>query len=326
MKKNRKYSISIGLAVVLIVGYLVADSILFDGVRSKPIHENGFQANYFAQDGIENKTTIILIGGGRWGDYWAQEFAKKEMVGLSLPYSGKEGLPRLPEAIDLEYFERAIEWLGNQKEVNSDKIMVMGASRNAELALVLASTLPKMISGVIAYAPSAVSWSNTVLPYNSNTLKPSWRYKGTAIPYLPMEKIKGDSSNTIQMIPYWENGLAKTGLADKAAIQVEQVNGPILLFSGIDDKVWPSVKMADMIEKRLKENDFQYPFKNIKYEDAGHLISTNPAQNSNTKLGQLHIDGRDYEYEFGGTDDGNFKAKKDAYAQVFNFLSSLKNE
>jgi hypothetical protein len=36
------------------------------------------------------------------------------MVGLSIPYTGKEGLPKLPEEIDLAYFENAIMWLGKQ--------------------------------------------------------------------------------------------------------------------------------------------------------------------------------------------------------------------
>lgn len=318
--------ISIGIMALLIIGYLITDSLLFDGVKSKSIKEHGFLANYFVKDGLKNKTAIILIGGGQWGDYWAHEFANKEMVGLSLPYIGKEGLPRLPEEIDLEYFEKAIKWLGEQKEVDSDKIIVMGASRNAELALVIASTLPENVSGVIAYAPSSVSWSNTVLPYNSNELKPSWKYKGVDIPYLPMEKIAGSNSDKITMIEYWKNGLSKTDLVHKASIKVEQITGPILLFSGIDDQVWPSATMADMIEKRLAENNFKYAFKNIKYENSGHLISSNPEQSSKVSVGEINIDGKNYEYQFGGTAEGDLKAKKNAAEQVFKFLTNFKND
>lgn len=323
MIKNRKYIIPFAIIIFLIVGYLIADSILFDGVKPKAINENGFQANYFAKDDLTNKTAIILIGGGQWGDYWAQEFASKEMVALSLPYTGKEGLPRLPEDIELEYFKNAIKWLGAQKEVNSDKIIVMGASRNAELALVIASTFTNTINGVIAYAPSCVSWSNTVLPYNSNELKPSWKYKGIDIPYIPMEKISGNESGKVEMIDYWEKGLAKTDLVDNAYIKVENITGPILLFSGIDDKVWPSAKMADMIEKRLKENNFKYALKNIKYENAGHLISSNPEQKTDFRTGRINLGGKEFEYEFGGTDDGDYKAKKDAKMKLMEFLNGI---
>ena len=134
----------------LICGYYIADFILFDGVKPKLINENGIQASYFAKDDLRNKTAIILIGGGQWGDYWAQEFAKKEMVGLSIAYFGKEGLPNLPEEIELEYFEKVINWIRKQPQVDPKKIVVMGASRNAELALIIASTFPEMVGGVVA--------------------------------------------------------------------------------------------------------------------------------------------------------------------------------
>ncbi|CAM1370321.1 BAAT / Acyl-CoA thioester hydrolase C terminal [Tenacibaculum sediminilitoris] len=323
MSKKRKYIIPFSIIIILIAGYLIADSILFDGVRPKAINENGFQAKYFAKGDLTNKTAVVLIGGGQWGDYWAQEFSNKEMVALSLPYTGIEGLPKLPEDIDLKYFKNAIEWLGAQKEVNSEKIIVMGASRNAELALVIASIFTNFIKGVIAYSPSSVSWSNTVLPYNSNELKPSWKYKGIDIPYIPMDKISGNKSNKVEMIGYWEKGLSKTDLVDNAFIKVEFITGPILLFSGIDDKVWPSAKMADMIEKRLEENNFKYALKNIQYENAGHLISRNPEQKTDLRTGKINLGGREFEYEFGGTDDGDYKAKKDAKMKLMEFLDGI---
>ncbi len=287
------------------------------------IQENGFQANYFVKNTIKSKAAVILVGGGQWGDYWAQQLAQKEMVGVSLPYTGKEGLPKLPEEIELGYFENAINWLREQPEVDPNKIVVMGASRNAELALVIASIFPKTISGVVAYAPSAVSWSNTVLPYNSDVVKPSWQYKGAAIPYIPMAKISGNESNTINMLGYWNDGLAKTDFAERAAIKVGKINGPILLFSGNDDMVWPSSLMADMLEKRAIEAGFEHSFQNIKYDNAGHLISTNPDAASGARNGSMSLKGKEYTYEFGGNEDGDFKAKQDARVRLMKFLEEL---
>jgi len=323
MRNNRKYILFIGIIALLFVGYLIADSILFNRIKPKSINENGFQANYFVKENTNSKAAVILIGGGQWGDYWAQQFAIKGMVGLSIPYTGKEGLPRLPEEIELEYFEKSINWLIKQPEVDPNKIVVMGASRNAELALIIASTFPESIKGVAAYAPSSVSWSNTVLPYNSNELKPSWKYKGIDIPYVPMNKIIGNESTKIKMVEYWENGLAKTDFITQAAIKVEKINGPIILFSGNDDKVWPSSKMADMIEKRLEDNSFKHSFQNIKYDNAGHLISNNPDDVSSYRTGRINIDGKDYEYEFGGNDDGDLKAKQDAKMKLMEFIENI---
>lgn len=323
MSQNRKYIIGIGIAILLIGGYSIADNILFDGVRPRAINEDGIQANYFVKAGIKDKAAVILIGGGQWGDYWGQVMAKKDIVGLSLPYLGKEGLPKLPESITLEYFEDAINWLRRQSEVAQNKIIVMGASRNAELALVLASTFPESISGVVAYTPSAVSWANTVLPYNSEDMKPSWTYKGHDIPYLPMEKISGNDSDKIETLGYWKNGLTKTELAEKAAIKVEQINGPILLFSGLDDQVWPSAQMADMIETRLDRNNFNHTFLNIQYKDAGHMISTNPEYADDHRTGTITIQGKVYQRAFGGTADGDFKAKQDARAKLMQFIEKI---
>ena len=323
MKKNRKYIIWIGIMAFLFVGYFFADSFLFNGIKPRIINDNGFQTNYFIKKDTEETVSIILIGGGQWGDYWGQQFAEIGFVGLSLPYTGREGLPKLPEEINLEYFEDAIKWLEKQPEVDPDKIIVMGASRNAELSLVIASTFPKLVGGVIAYAPSSVSWSNTVLPYNSNELKPSWKYQGADVPYVPMDKISGNESNKIETIEYWKSGLAKTESVTQATIRVEKINGPILLFSGKDDKVWPSSLMADMIEQRIKESNFKYSFQNIKYEKAGHLISSNPESNSGFRTGKINIDGKDYEFEYGGTNEGDNKAKQDAKIRLFDFLEII---
>ncbi len=323
MKKLNSYSIWIGLVVLFIIVYLIADRLLFDGVKPRGINESGIQANYFAKNTTKQKATIILIGGGQWGDYWGRQFAEIGFSGLSLPYTGKEGLPTLPEEINLEYFENALNWLKQQPEVDSSKIVLMGASRNAELALLIASLFPERVHGVIAYAPSAVLWSNTVLPYNSNDLKASWKYKDLDLPYIPMEKISGNESNKIETLTYWKRGLAKTEYLNQATIQVEKITGPILLFSGKDDKVWPSSIMADMIEERIKKSNYSYAFQNIQYENAGHLISGNPGSKSTVRTGKINIAEKDYEFEFGGTIEGDDKAQLDAKTRLTLFIQNL---
>lgn len=326
---NRKTKIitgSVTIVALLIVGYFYLDHILFDGVKPKYVSENGFRAAFFANKHIKNRPTIILIGGGNWGDYWGQELAKSNYVGLSLPYYREEGLPQLMEEIPLEYFEKAILWLKEQPEVNSNKIIVMGASRNAELALVIASFFPKDIHGIIAYSPSSVSWSNTVLPFNSDTVKPSWTFKNQPIPYIAMDKIKGTPNPTIETLTYWKNGLSDSVAVSNASIKVENINGPILLLSGVEDEVWPSSIMSDMIENRIKMNNFHFDFENIKYDNAGHLISSNPNNPSSIRQGKMDIGGKSYDFNFGGTESGDMEAQKDAAKRVFNFLSKLEND
>ena len=138
-----------------------------------------------------------------------------------------------------------------------------------------------------------------------------------------MDKISGSNSSKINTLKYWESGLSKTNYVNQAAIKVENINGPILLFSGKDDKVWPSSIMADMIEERIKENNFQHSFENIQYINAGHLISSNPESKSDYRTSRITIDGKDYELEYGGTSEGDTEAKKDAKIRVLDFIENL---
>ncbi len=319
----KKITVGIGITAILFMGYFITDWLLFDGIRPVSINENDFQANYFVKDLNGPKATILLVGGGSWGDYWGQEFAKQGFVGLSLPYIGRADLPRLPEAIDLAYFEQAIDWLQQQPEVNAKKMIVMGASRNAELALILAAMYPELLSGVIAYAPSSVAWSNTVLPYSSDEIKPSWIYKGVDIPYVPMTKIVGNNSTKITTLDYWQSGLVKEEEVRLASIKVEKINGPILLLSGKDDKVWPSAYMANKIEERVKEYNFQHAFQNIQYENAGHLISSNPEVASTVRIGNMKVGDKEYEFEYGGTDEGDHAARQAAKLKVLAFIKNI---
>jgi len=320
-KKN--VLLSLFVIVVMLAGYQYLDALLFSGIKPLKIKDQNFTANFYAKENIKNKAVIILIGGGNWGNYWSQEFAKANYVGLSLPYHRLEGLPALMEEIPLDYFEKAIDWLKKQPEVNSNKIIVMGASRNAELALLVASYYPETVHGAIAFSPSSVSWSNTVLPYNSDTLKPSWIFKNDEVPFIPMEKIKGGFSDAIETLPYWKQGLLDTIAVQKASIPVENIKGPILLLSGLDDAVWPSAMMSDLIENRIKNNAFEFDFENIKYKNACHLISGNPNQSSSIRQGEMWIDGKNYAFNFGGSNEGDAMARKDAFTRIFQFLSKL---
>lgn len=321
---NKKLIIG-GMAVIvlLIAGYFVLDGMLFDGIRPQTVKENGFQANYFAKEGLEGQPAVVLVGGGDWGDYWGQEFAKANYVGLSLPYNRREGLPELLEEIPLEYFTKAINWLGKQPEVDSGKIIVMGASRNAELALVLASYFPESIHGAIALAPSSVSWSNTVHTFNSDELKPTWTLGNQAVPYIPMTKLEGGESDTLETLSYWKRGLSDSSAVEKATIRVEKINGPILLLSGLDDEVWPSAMMSDQIEERLQNHAFNFEVGNIQYENTGHLISGNPNFPAPVRYGKMNIGGKDFQYGFGGTENGDRAAQQDASQRIFEYLSKL---
>jgi pimeloyl-ACP methyl ester carboxylesterase len=56
----------------------------------------------------------------------------------------------------------------------------------------------------------------------------------------------------------------------KAEINVENINGPILIISGKDDDQWPAPEMSEQIIHRLKQNKYQHYYNHIRL-DGGHL-------------------------------------------------------
>lgn len=321
----KKFLIFIAVVVFVVVGYLVVDTLLYTGFKPKEVRENSLYADFYAKDGVSDTTAVVLLGGGQWGAYWGEQIANAGCVALTLPYANRVGLPRLPEEIPLEYFEKAFRYLQAQPEVGKGKIIVMGASRNAELALLLAATFPQYISGVIAYSPSSVNWSNRVLTYNSEELKASYTYNGEDIPSVPMEKFSPEAfpEDTVATLPYWQDGLKKAHDLPETHIPVENINGPVLLLAGKDDEVWPSYTMAKQIVDRLFEHDFKHPIQLIAYEDAGHLISGDPSHFTLVRVGTLRINAIDYRYAYGGSADGDYTAKQDAYSKVFEFIEQI---
>jgi len=303
------------------------NALLYDGIEPIAINEQGIQANYFASENSVKAPAVILLGGGQWGDYWGAEFAKQGFVGLSLPYTRLEGLPKSIEEVPLEYFENALHWLAKQPEVDSENVLLMGASRNAELALLVGSYFPKYVAGVIAYSPSSVTWSNTVLPYNSDEVKASWTYKGKAVPFVAMQKPKANSSDELNTLNYWSEAFHRTEDCAQAEIEVERINGPILMFSGKDDQVWPSTHMANQVIRRLRDyGKDPIEMRNFQYAGVGHLISTNPESLDEQRAGEITINGKVYPYPFGGSAEADLRAKQDARNRVFDLLYSLPHE
>lgn len=74
----------------------------------------------------------------------------------------------------------------------------------------------------------------------------------------------------LNMCFQYEKGL-KT-LTEEETIKVENIKGPILLFSAQEDAVWPSNYSCQQITGRLKEKGFSHPVEHINYPYASHVL------------------------------------------------------
>ena len=117
----------------------------------------GFVGAYFAPGTRARRPAVLQLGGaqGSYGYFPAAVLAGHGYPTLSLAYFNEPGLPKTLKEIPLEYFAKALRWLGAQPGVDPNRILVYGVARGAEAALLLGATYPELVHGVIASSPSA---------------------------------------------------------------------------------------------------------------------------------------------------------------------------
>ncbi len=230
---------------------------------------------------------------------------------LALAYFRYAHLPMELVDIPLEYFEKALAWLGSRTDIRPDTLGVVGFSRGGELALILGAMFPA-IRRVVAFVPS-------------DRANPGFRRSG---PHLTWEMASPyDSSfwaNPLRSENAWNTFLPRAWLwrgqpLAYTTIPVERIQGPVLLISGKADMVWPSSEMCERIVKRLEEHKHPYPFKHLSYAHAGHFISFPYVPTGITEV-EHPVTGTIV--RLGGTAPANAWASEDSWRQVLKFLES----
>lgn len=245
---------------------------------------------------------VLLVGGSGGGIEWQDQIgallAEKGFVALALAYFGMEGLPENLERIPLEYFDEAVDYLAGHRQVDADRLGVVGVSKGGELALLLASRTPKLVA-TVAFAPSSVVFQSIAPEWPTTS---SWSEGGEDVPFVPY-RITENFRRDRLAIMYRES--LDQPEAEEAAIEVERIGGPILLLSGKADTLWPSEYMSEQIMERLRTQEFPHFFEHVAYDDAGHRISR--ITEETTRLG--------------GTVAGNRAAQRDAQIRMLEFLT-----
>jgi len=280
------------------------------------VSDNGLVGKFYAWPAeVQRRKPAVLMLGGSGGGY-PYENAAKALAGaghpvLALAYfrgfmgGALTGLPAQLKDIPLEYFFKAIDWMKTRPEVNPKKIVLMGESRGGELVLQLGS-MRKDLAGVIAYVPSHLRWG-AVGPEGG-----AWTLGGQLLPYArddykPGEPLVSGFIRTLDGDP------AKLA---PAAIAVEKIRGPVLLFSTRADQIWPSTRMCQAAMARMAAKGKRGARDHIVYEDSSHLLM-GPGP------GITHFGEGAYRMEFGGTEDGTLKARNDAWARSLAFMGQI---
>lgn len=259
---------------------------------------------YTPKNNVSNDVAIIFVGGSEGGFPIGHNYSKytdKGIPCLSLAYFNTKNTPETFNAISLEYFYSAIKYFKSLTDVQDKKIIIFGYSKGAELSLLLASKTND-INGVIAINPSNVIFQSPG-SLKEDKINSSWTYLKEELPFIRLNKEIFNESRGKRFKKLYEDGLNKANNLDQAIINVENINGPILLLSGTEDIVWPATYMSDEIIKRLVSKKFPFKYKHIAYEGAGHTL------NEFIKMG-------------GSFSDNKF-ARKDANIQITTFIDSI---
>lgn len=271
------------------------------------------------------RPAVLALGGAGGGlsEGGAETLASGGFAALALAYFGTDPLPRELVEIPLEYFERAIAWLRAQPEVNAGRVAVVGNSKGGELALLLGATYPQDVKAVVGYAPSGVVWQGIPLDrevYHGGPRSP-WSFRGEPVPFAKLSRPSGSelaraTEAFFEGQPISGRALYERALDDEAAVKgasiaVEKIDGPVLLISGTDDRLWPSTRLSEMVIGRLKAHGRPFPSEHLRYEGAGHMIAPPGYEPEPSWTGR---------FELGGSREANEFANADSWPRVLGFL------
>jgi dienelactone hydrolase len=286
-------------------------------VRPVPLRERGLVGVVYYPPGAEPHPAMIVLPGSQGGvpgpGNHPGGLASHGYVVLGLAYFNAEGLPPLLQNIPLEYFATAVEWLKSQSSVDPARIGVLGTSRGGELALLLGATYPSAFRVVVANVPSNVVWPGL----SDDSDVPAWTLNGKPVPGVHGPLTRADL--TLSSRERFLKRMRDPAVLARAAIAVERIDGPVLLFSGKDDQLWPSDIFAARVVERLTAHHFKHPVEHYSYENAGHSMTRPFVPTSDVRQVRVHpISKRPV--MSGGTPEGQARANEDSWEKLLAFL------
>jgi dienelactone hydrolase len=291
-------------------------------IKSQRITDE-FVGEFFYSDNPKNKTIVWLGGSGSnlaINSTICAPLASHGFNVLSVPFFGENGLPPKLSRIPLEYFEKVFAWLKNNPITAGKEIQILGMSKGAELALILASRYP-FITRVALFAPHAYCFQGIALKNES-----SWTYEGKDLPYIRLKNswLFADMLKSfIKNEPFEYASIFKKGLAvaenkEIALIKVENARADLLLFTSKECGMWNTYDGSVEIMATLKEHNYPHTYDLVVYEDAGepYLVPyVFPVSISSAKMAPRLV------LSMGGTLEGNHHARVDSWDKAIAFLS-----
>ena len=260
-----KWTLGIVVALALLVAAWMWWVVERFDTETLPPRHGQVDVELFARDGGK-RPLIVGLGGGEGGNAWAsarwtpqrERFLDQGYALLALGYFGTPNSPETLDRISLDGVHAAIVEAGKDPRVDGRCVAIIGGSRGAEVALLLASHYPD-IDAVVAIVPGSA-----VFPALTDAMTTGgFSLHDKPLPFVPMTwgatpyLLVGDLRGAFETI------MQDRAAMQRAAIAVENINGPIQFVSASRDEMWPSKEMADAMMLRLKAKGFRHPVEHL---------------------------------------------------------------
>ena len=290
-------------------------------IKSRRITDE-FVGELFYSDHPDNKTIVWLGGSGSGlgvNSPIAAVLASHGFNVLSLPFFGEKGLPAQLSEIPLEYFERAFSWLAKSPITGGKEVCILGMSKGAELALILASKYP-FITRVAVFAPHAYCFQGLAFKNVS-----SWTYEGKSLPFIQLKNrwvFASMISGFIKNKPFcftdtYRKGLQVAQNKEATRIKIENSHADLLLFTSKQCGMWNTYDGCVEIMDTLREYNYPYKYDLIVYDDAGepyYVPYVFPAGETTMKMAPRLV------LSMGGSLEGNSHARADSWEKAIEFF------
>ncbi|RXG58627.1 Bile acid-CoA:amino acid N-acyltransferase, partial [Armadillidium vulgare] len=230
------------------------------GVEKIPIRGRRIRATLFIPAGEGPFPGVVDMFGTAGGllEYRSAQLASRGVASLALAYFGYDDLPKNLEELDLEYFKEGVHVLLSHKKVKKPHIGVIGVSKGADVALIMATFIPEV--------KCAIGINGCI----SNLISPFRVTNDYIIPPLPFmyENIKLVNKTDLVI----NDGYADPEDYPETIVPIYKSDSKFLFIIGEDDMSVHSRRYAEISAKLLREANKEKNYKICSYKGAGHLL------------------------------------------------------
>jgi dienelactone hydrolase len=290
-------------------------------IESSSVDSEDFVGTVYDGSGDGPAPGIVVLhgSGGEPSHATARLLASHGFVTLALHYFDWRGrhelLPQQLVDVPLGFVESATDWLLDHPGVDGSQVGLWGVSKGGEFALLSGARLDS-VGPVVSVNGSAVVWQGFTQGRPIETA--SWKDGEESLPYVPYtdDPSVWDNRPPMELEPAYSRSYREAGEAaiDQATIAVESIDGPVLLVSGADDRMWDSVTLQGIGADRLAKHGCEYD--HLIYEDAGHAITYPYLPTANR--------GETGQFVMGGTQSGYAEADRNHWPEVTETFETLR--